>query len=79
MRAKESDTFYVRLYDKNGSMVYSVIDSYFSSIKELCGQVCHHYEWSSGKKVDNTYELLVKKLDTEEFGRYKPNGRRIRL
>lgn len=78
MRVNYYDTFYVRLYE-NDEQVYSVMDNGFETISDICSQVCHRYESSSGKKVDNTYELLVKKLDTEEFGRYKPSGRRIRL
>lgn len=78
MRVNYYDTFYVRLYE-NDEQVYSVMDNGFETISDICNQVCSRYESSSGKKVDNTFELLIKKLDTEEFGRYKPSGRRIRL
>ena len=78
MRVNYYDTFYVRLYE-NDEQVYSVMDNGFETISDICSQVCHRYESFSGKKVDNTFELLIKKLDTEEFGRYKPSGRRIRL
>jgi len=76
MRVNYYDTFYVRLYE-NDEQVFSVMDNGFETISDICSQVCSRYESSSGKKVDNTFELLIKKLDTEEFGRYKPSGRRI--
>lgn len=77
MKVHYYDTFYVRLYDENDQQVYSVMDNGFEKISEICGQVCIRYESRYDKKVTSKYSLQIIKLDCDEFGWYKPNGRKI--
>lgn len=40
MRVNYYDTFYVRLYNKNDELVWSVMDNGFETISDICNQVC---------------------------------------